>query len=59
MHRPLAQDIPCLAADTGEAVVRHATGKELVGELRDDRSPQAVLAREAVVEDRLQSMRMV
>ena len=48
-----------VAADAGEAVLQHAAGEERVGHLRDDGTPGAVLAREAVVIDRLQAVQMI
>ncbi|MBC8086732.1 MAG: hypothetical protein H7Z40_05665, partial [Phycisphaerae bacterium] len=48
-----------IAADAGEAVLEDAAGEKLVGDLRDDGPPRAVLAREAVVVDRLESMQMI
>ena len=45
-----------VAADAGEAVLKHAAGEELVRDLRDDGPPRAVLARETVVIDRLQAI---
>ena len=48
-----------VAADAGEAVLQHATRQKLVGHLRDDGTPGAILAREAVVVDRLQAVQMI
>ena len=45
-----------IAADAGEAVLEDAAGEELVSDLRDDGPPRAVLAREALVVDRLEPM---
>jgi len=48
-----------VAADAGEAVLQHAAGKELVGDLRHDGAPRAVLARKALIVDRLQAVQVV
>ena len=48
-----------IAADAGEVVLEHATGEEPVRHLRDDGPPRAVLAREAIVVDRLQPMQAI
>jgi hypothetical protein len=40
-------------------MVEHAAGEERVGDLRDDGAPRAVLTREAVVVDRLQSVQVI
>ena len=48
-----------VAADAREPVVEHAAGEELVSDLGDDGAPRAVLAREALVVDRLQAMQMI
>ena len=48
-----------VAADAGEAVLEDAAGKELVGDLCDDGAPWAILAREALVVDRLQAIQMI
>jgi len=48
-----------VAADAGEAVLEDATRQELVGDLRDDRAPRAILAGEPLVVDRLQAVQMV
>jgi hypothetical protein len=48
-----------VAPDARESVVEHATGEELVGDLRDHGAPRAVLACEALVVDGLQAMQMV
>ena len=42
-----------VTADAGEAVLQDPTGEELVGHLRDDEPPGAVLPSEAFVIDRL------
>ena len=42
-----------VTADAGEAVLQDPTGEELVGHLRDDEPPGAVLPSEAFVLDRL------
>jgi hypothetical protein len=38
-----------VTTDAGEAVLQHAAREKLVGDLRDDGTPRAVLAREALV----------
>jgi len=48
-----------VAADAREAVLEHAARQELVGDLRHDRTPRAILAREALVVDRLQAVQMI
>ena len=48
-----------VAADAGKAVLQHAAGEELLGDLRDDRTPRAVLAHETVVADRLPSVQVI
>ena len=48
-----------VAADAREPVVEHAAGEERVGDLCDHGAPRAVLAREAVVVDRLQAVQMI
>ena len=48
-----------ITADAGEAVLQHATRQKLVGDLRDDGAPWAILAREAVVVDRRQAMQVI
>ena len=46
-----------IAADAGEAVLQHAAGEEVVGDLCEDGATWAILAREAVVVDRLPAAR--
>ena len=48
-----------LGPDARGPVAEHATGEELVGDLRDDRAPRDVLARKALVVDRRQAVQMV
>jgi len=48
-----------VAPNARESVVEHATGEELVGDPRDHGAPRAVLACEALAQDRLQAMQMV
>ena len=48
-----------IAADARETVFQHAAREELVGDLRHHRTPRAVLAREAVVVDRLQAVQVI
>jgi len=48
-----------VAANAREPVVEHAAGEELVSDLRDDGAPWAILARKALVVDRLQAMQMI
>jgi len=48
-----------VAADAGEAVLEDATRQELVGDLRDDRAPRAILAGKPLVVDRLQAVQMI
>ena len=48
-----------VAANTREPVVEHAAGEERVGHLRDHGATRAVLAREALVVDRLQALPMI
>jgi hypothetical protein len=48
-----------VAADAGEAVLEYPTREELVRHPRDHGAPRAVLAREALVVDRLQAMQMI
>jgi len=47
------------AADASEAVLQHAARRQSVGGLRDDRVPRAVVARKAIVVDRLQAVQIV
>ena len=47
-----------VAADAGDAVLEHLTGEELHSHLRDGLAPRAVLAREALVVNRLKPMQM-
>ena len=42
-----------------EAVLQYAAREELLGNLRDHGAPWAVLAREALVVDRLQALQMI
>ncbi len=48
-----------VAANAREPVVEHAAGEERVSDLRDDGAPWAILARKALVVDRLQAMQMI
>jgi hypothetical protein len=48
-----------IAADAGEAVLQHAEGEERISALGDDGMLGALLAREALVVDRVQAMQMV
>jgi len=48
-----------LAAAAGEPAIEHAAGEELVGHLRDDGAPRAVLACEALVVDGLQALQVI
>ena len=48
-----------VTADACEAVIEDPIGEELAGDLRDDRAPRAVLAREALVVDRLQTVQVI
>jgi len=48
-----------VTADACDAVIEDPIGEELVGDLRDDRAPRAVLAREALVVDRLQTVQVI
>ena len=49
----------CVAADAREAVLQHTAGEELVGDLRHDGPPRAVLAGEAILIHRLQPMQVI
>jgi len=48
-----------VAADARDAVVEHTAREERVGDLRHDRAPRVILAREALVVDRRQAVQMV
>jgi len=48
-----------IAADAGEPVLQHAAREERVSDLRDHGPPWAILAREAVVVDRLQAVQVI
>ena len=48
-----------VTANTREPVVEDTAREELLGDLRDHGAPRAVLAREAVVVDRLQSVQVI
>lgn len=48
-----------VAADAREAVLQHPAGEELVGHLRHNGTPRAVVPRKAAVIDRLQSVQVI
>ena len=48
-----------IAADAGEPVLQHPAGEKLVGHAADHRTPRAILAREALVVDRLQAVQVI
>jgi len=48
-----------VATDAREPVLEHPAGEELLRDLRDDGAPRTVLAREAVVVDRLQPLQVI
>jgi hypothetical protein len=48
-----------IAADASEPVFEHAAGEELLRHPRDDGTPRAIRAREALVVDRLQAVQMI
>ena len=48
-----------VTANTREPEVEDAAGEELVGDLCDHGAPRTVLAREALVVDRLQALQMI
>jgi len=48
-----------VTTDAGEAVLQHAAREKRVGDLRDDGTPRAVLAREALVGVRLEPLRVI
>jgi len=48
-----------IAADACEPVLQHAAREERVSDLRDHGPPWAILAREAVVVDRLQPLQVI
>ncbi len=48
-----------VTANTREPVLEAAARQELIGDLRDDGTPRAVLAREALVVDHLQPVEMI
>jgi len=48
-----------VAADAGEAVLRHAACEDFVGHLPNDGTPRAILVGKALVVDRLQSVQVI